>query len=187
MFLPLIVTSPLVTIGLIFHIEAVSLANNSSLEVAATAFTAYAMSHTVALFCTGPLIDRFTARNVTPVAIVPLLAGVGFMVAVQHWSALYVLMASMGMTAAPMGTSNGALWAEVYGVSRIGSIRSVAIMLMLAGTAGGPVVLGALMEAGVALDSIMIIIVAGAGSIGCRLTRCGCTTTISDIQSFLIS
>lgn len=155
MFLPLIMTSPLVTTGLIFHIEAVSLANNSSLEVAATAFTAYAMSHAVALFCTGPLIDRCTARTVTPLAIVPLLAGVGFTVSVQHWSALYVLMASMGMTAAVTGTSNGALWAEVYGVSRIGSIRSVAIMLMLAGTAGGPVVLGALMEAGVALDSIM--------------------------------
>lgn len=46
------------------------------------------------------------------------------------------------------------MWAEVYGIARLGTIRSFAVMLMVTGTALGPATLGFLLDAGTGIASV---------------------------------
>jgi len=50
-----------------------------------------------------------------------------------------------------------AIIAELYGVERIGMIRSLFTVVMVLSTAAGPVLFGVLLDAGLGFDHIIII------------------------------
>ncbi len=47
-----------------------------------------------------------------------------------------------------------ALWAEIYGVRHLGAIRSLMVSLSVLSSALGPLVMGALIDAGVTIEAI---------------------------------
>lgn len=55
-------------------------------------------------------------------------------------------------------TTMAAVWAEVFGVARLGTIRSFAVMLMVAGTAAGPAGLGLMLDAGLPVGAISTVL-----------------------------
>ena len=66
-----------------------------------------------------------------------------------------------------------AVWAEIYGVRNIGAIRSVVAAAMVFASALGPLFMGVLIDAGVAMEVICLIFaayaVAGTGLIWAAL------------------
>ncbi len=51
-------------------------------------------------------------------------------------------------------TALTALWAEIYGVRHLGAIRSLVMSLSVVSSALGPLVMGALLDAGVSVEAI---------------------------------
>ena len=49
-----------------------------------------------------------------------------------------------------------ALWAELYGVAHIGSIRSLAAAVSVFGSALGPVSMGTLMDVGLSVEAVCL-------------------------------
>ncbi|ESR25447.1 MFS transporter [Lutibaculum baratangense] len=163
--LPILLFMPFTSTALTFHIEAVATAKGWSLELIATAFTAYAVGHVFGLFLAGPIIDRISARAMMPLMNVPFFLGIAMLGAFDNPLVLFAFLALLGSSAGFVQTTGGALWAEDYGVSRLGTIRSFATMLMVAGTASGPAVLGALLDHGVSIGRVStLLLVAGLGS-----------------------
>jgi MFS family permease len=54
--------------------------------------------------------------------------------------------------AQPLAT---AIWAEIYGVRSLGAIKGTAAMASVAATATGPLLLGALLAAGLSFDTVL--------------------------------
>jgi len=48
----------------------------------------------------------------------------------------------------------GALWAEIYGTTHLGAIRSLVWALVVFTTAAAPVVVGALLDAGITMGAL---------------------------------
>ena len=121
-----------------------------------TTFTAFFpfLSVTVvltALFA-GALVDRFGAFRVMPVVLLPLgVAGLLIGTLSPEWTIPLIFIA-MGLTQGMMNPIVGALWVEMYGTAHIGGIRAIATAALVAASALGPGISGALIDLGVELD-----------------------------------
>ncbi len=169
--LPILLYMPFLATAMTFHIEAVAGAKGWSRGLIASAFTGYALGHVAGLFFSGPIIDRITARVMVPLMNVPFFLGLVVLAASESPAALFGFLALLGVSAGMVQTTGGALWAEVYGVSRLGTIRSFATMLMVAGTAAGPAVLGAMLDAGTSVAAACWLFL--AVGIACALASAG--------------
>lgn len=120
----------------------------------ATCFVVYGVIHWFSSMTAGVLIDRLSARFLLRLLPLPLAAAMFSLVYLEgEWVAL-LFMALLGTsigTATPVG---GALWAEVYGTARLGSIRSLVASLMIFATAASPVILGVMIDRQLTLQEI---------------------------------
>ncbi|OSP55351.1 MFS transporter [Pseudoruegeria sp. SK021] len=115
-------------------------------------FTAVAVA---SMITTGIVLDRLGTHRLMPFYQLPM--AVGFLILGGSDS---LIVAAMGM--ALIGISNGAnntlstaFWAETYGTRHLGANRSMATAIMVLGTAIGPFLTGALIDAGIPFDRQM--------------------------------
>lgn len=121
----------------------------------ATAFVGFALARVVASLTVGPLIDRWGAVRLFPMILLPACIGLGILSVGTAPATVFVYLALVGVSqgiASPMMT---ALWAEVYGVETLGATKSTVAMLGIFATALGPLLLGALLKAGVTFHVII--------------------------------
>lgn len=112
------------------------------------------MASTVGTLSSGPLVDRFSAARLLPFFLLPLGAGlIALAVGDAPWLAM-AFMTGAGLTAGTGLTLLGALWAELYGVLHLGSIRSFVWALVVFASAIAPALFGYLMDAGIRVESI---------------------------------
>jgi MFS family permease len=154
--LPIICFMPFAGTAFVFHIQALAGMRGWSSELVAAAFGAYAMSHAAALLASGVFIDRFGARRLLPAMVAPMLAGLAILASFTGPAALILFLALMGATSGVVQTTTSAAWAEVYGVTRLGAIRSLIVMITVAASALGPAALGAALDAGASLSMISL-------------------------------
>lgn len=122
----------------------------------ASAFTGFAISRIGSALGVGPLIDRWSARQIFPFYLLPF--GGGLIVAYFHsgsWSA-FLYMALLGVTLGIGSNIKSALWAEIYGPEIMGTIRSLFSALMVFSTALSPFLMGWLLDQNVAITKILL-------------------------------
>ncbi len=68
------------------------------------------------------------------------------------WALPYLFL--LGLTSGIAFTALTALWAEIYGIRHLGAIRSLVASLSVLSSALGPLVMGALIDAGVSVEAI---------------------------------
>lgn len=152
--LPAVLLTPFTVTGLFFHQAELTAHKGWSLGWFATAFIVYAIASTAGTLGSGPLIDRFSAARLLPFFLLPLAAGlIALAVGDAAWIAM-AFMAGAGLTAGTGLTLLGALWAELYGVLHLGSIRSFVWALVVFASAIAPALFGWLMDSGVRVESI---------------------------------
>jgi len=151
---PILLFMPFTSTALTFHIEPVGIAKGWSRELIAAGFSTMAAGNVAGLFLSGFVIDRLTARRMLPVINLPFFCGIAILGLYSGMASLFAFFALMGLSSGLMQTTFGSVWAEVYGVAQLGTIRSFAAMLMVAGTSAGPAVLGLFLDAGVPIGAI---------------------------------
>jgi MFS family permease len=127
-------------------------------------YVVYAASSLATMLVAGRLVDRLGAFRLVPLHLLPLGFGMVILATFDAplWASLYLL--STGMTTGLALTSVAAVWAEIYGVRNIGAIRSVVAAAMVFASALGPLFIGALIDAGVAMEVICLIFAAYAAA-----------------------
>jgi len=120
-------------------------------------YLVFAMAATITSLIAGQLIDRFGAKQLMPVMVLPLAAGLLVIAGSNNLLAVIPYMALIGATAGIFHTAEAALWAELYGTAHIGSIRSLAASLSVFGSAIGPVLMGGLLDLGLAAEQVLLI------------------------------
>ena len=110
----------------------------------------------LAMIGSGWVIDRVGSARLMPLYLLPMAAGfviVG-MAETLGLAALGVML--MGLAQGATATLPNAFWAEVYGTRSLGAIKSLATAVMVLGSAIGPGVTGALIDAGVIFEDQMV-------------------------------
>lgn len=160
MIVPGLLAQSFIITGFFFHQAQLVEAKGWSMSWFAGTFVAYALSTVVASILAGPVVDRLGALRVMPFFPLPVGVALLFLAGMDTpWAAL------MFMTVAAITTGSGhpitgALWAEAYGVTHLGSIRALHHALMVLGTALSPVAMGVLLDAGTSIETVALLCVA---------------------------
>ncbi len=118
----------------------------------ASAFAAYAATTVICSLLTGRAVDRYSAARLLPVFLAPLAAACWLLSVATDPLAIYAFMMLLGCSTGASMALFGALWPELYGTLHLGAVRSVVFAAMVFGTALGPGVTGALIDAGVGFE-----------------------------------
>jgi len=154
LLLPAALAPSFIITALFFHhLELAALKGWSAAWITGN-YWVFALGTVLASLAAGPLIDRITAVRVLPGFLAPMALGLlviwGFEQPV--WALPYLFL--LGLTSGIAFTALTALWAEIYGVRHLGAIRSLVISLSVLSSALGPLAMGALMDAGVSVETI---------------------------------
>lgn len=137
-----------------------------STTLIASAFVAFAVARIVFGLIAGPIIDRFTAINVFPYYLFPMIIG---FVAAYLFTGSWAAFAYLGLVGVTMGlgsTMKSALLAETYGSDIIGTVQSLFSTFMVFSTATSPILVGWMLDSTFTMQSIfMVAIVTCLGSV----------------------
>jgi len=108
----------------------------------------------------GLLIDRFGARRVVPLFLLPLALALVVLNLSDHHYVVWPYMLLMGISSGLYFTGLSALWAELYGARHLGAIKSLTNAVMVFASALGPALVGTLLEWGASFTAISILLAA---------------------------
>lgn len=125
--------------------------------IIASAFIAFAVARISFGLIAGPWVDRFSAQQVFPFYLIPMVIGllIGSVYS-QNWAA-FIYMGLLGASMGMGGTIKSALWAEMFGTGMIGTVRSLFSSIMVLSTAMSPFLLGWWLDIGLTMPTILKI------------------------------
>ncbi|MEM1104854.1 MAG: MFS transporter [Pseudomonadota bacterium] len=137
--------------GLFFHHQQLIELKGWSAATFAFGFSWFAIVGMVAALAAGAAIDRWSARALLPVYLMPMAVGLYLPLFFSGVWVVFVLMTLLGVMAGAAATVMGAIWPELYGVRHLGEVRALSFSAMVAASAASPALMGALSDLGVAL------------------------------------
>ncbi len=127
-----------------------------SVQLYASFFTGYALTRLIFSLVGGLWVDKFSAKKMFRFYLIPLGLGLlGFALIHSIFGALIFLL-MMGITVGMAGTIKSSILAEVYGIEKLGAIRSLYTMFMVISTALGPLLIGIMIDKGLSIETIML-------------------------------
>jgi len=157
---PSLLAAPFIVTGVVFHQARLAEASGWTLPQFAALFPLFAAAAVAAGLLVGAATDRFGARGVLPVFLLPLGAALMVFSLTDALAAAGLAMALMGLTAGGTTVLFGTVWAELYGAAHLGAIRALAVSLMVMATALAPAILGLLIDLGVSLEAQFVTLTA---------------------------
>ena len=123
----------------------------------AKAFMLYSILTVLTLFISGMLIDKFTSRKLLPFLNIPLLLSLITLMTLKQPLSAFIFMGLLGVTNGLTNVLLSSLWAEIYGVNHLGSIKALTGSLMVFSTALATAVFGLLIDKGYSIEAIAFL------------------------------
>ena len=123
LFLPGLMSQPLMFTGFIFHQVHLVEFKGWSLETWAALFSVYAVISVLTKIVTGYLVDRFGAIRLVPLISLPMGAGLIVLASSGSLVAGALFLALTGLTVGFYSTLITPFWAEMYGTRYLASIK----------------------------------------------------------------
>ncbi len=153
LLVPGVVSPTFILTGLIFHQRRLAEQKDWSLTWVATCFVGYAVAVSISSLWTGRAVDKLGARRLAVGYLVPLALALAVLAALDGDAVALAYLVLAGFTSGAGGPVVGSLWAELYGVLHLGSIRALSSSMMVISTALAPFVLGWLLDRGVGMEA----------------------------------
>ena len=125
--------------------------------VIAQAFMSYSVLTVITLVIAGFLVDKFTSRKLLIYMNIPLLLSVLVIIYFDIPISAFVFFGLIGISNALANLLGSSIWAEIYGVKHIGSIKALTTALMVFATAFGTALFGVLIDNGFTIEKIAVV------------------------------
>ncbi len=125
--------------------------------IIAQSFMVYSIMSVITLFISGLLIDKFTSRKILVYMNIPLLLATVVIVYFDNPFTAFIFLGLIGMSNGLANVLGSSIWAEIYGVKHIGSIKALTTALMVFSTAFGTAFFGVLIDRGYSIEEIAVI------------------------------
>ena len=154
--MPGVVGPAFVLTGLFFNQVGIVELKGWKLSWFAAGFPILAGVSVFAALIAGWLVDKFGARHLVPLFMIPPGIATLFLIYGTSPMIITLFMGLIGITMGGASTVQGALWAELYGTAHLGSIRALATAGMVFASALSPGLIGVLLDAGVPLTQLLM-------------------------------
>ena len=146
MYLPLSLLMSFTVTGFLFHQVYIAEIKSWTLINLAQGFIFYAISGIIGSIVSGILIDKLTGRKLIPIHLLPMLAIFIVMLFSDHVYVLYLYMAGLGLSNGFTENISNSLWAEMYGVKNLGSIKAMLTFFGIMASASSPFLYGIILD-----------------------------------------
>lgn len=142
--------------GIFFQQPTILNFKNWDASIWAQGFSFYAITQLAFSIIFGHLVDKFSARTLLPLILIPLLIG---MFPLMYWSSPLACFLFLSLAGASIGTSvnvRSAFFAEVYGTKHLGTIKSIDATFVVIATSIAPVLFAYILDLNVPLDIFLL-------------------------------
>jgi len=153
---PSVVLLSFTNTGVFFYQLVLAESRGWSPEWYSMVFAGYAASRFVFGLFGGPWVDRFTARRMVPLMLLPLITGLVILSVFPFKWAGVVFLLLAGVSIGSSSPIKSAAIAELHGTDSLGGVRSVYTAFMVLGTALGPLCFGFFLDAGFGFTPILL-------------------------------
>ena len=155
--LPALLAPSFIITGIVINQTFIIDSKNWDQYALAKAFMFYSAFTVVTLFFSGFLVDKFTSRKLLPFLNLPLLFSLIILIFFRHEYSAFIFMGLLGVTNGLTNVLLSSLWAEIYGVKHLGSIKALTGSLMVFSTALATTVFGILIDLGFSIENIAFL------------------------------
>ena len=125
--------------------------------IIAQSFMSYSVLSVITLLIYGFLIDKFTSRKLLIYMNIPLFLSVLTIIYFNLPFSAFIFFGLLGVTNGLANLLGSSIWAEIYGVKHIGSIKALTTALMVFATAFGTALFGILIDNGFTIEKIAVV------------------------------
>ena len=158
--LPALLYGPFVVTGVFIHQDYVIFQKDWGHAWWASCFVFYGIVHWLSSLAVGVLIDRFSAKKLIAWYNVPIVLSMLCLVLASGDLVTLAFLGFLGITIGFGGPIGSAMWAELYGTSHLGGIRSMVAAFSVVATAISPVLLGAAIDSNLSFSTIVYVTMA---------------------------
>nr|WP_180882899.1 MFS transporter [Mesorhizobium loti] len=145
----------LITTGIFFHQIQIASLKDWSIAWLAANYPIYAGLTVVTSLIAGEMVDKWSARVLLPVGLIPLATACLVLALFSNLMTVPVFMGLIGIASGFVGPVTGALWAEIYGREHLGAIRSITMASSVVASALAPGFMGMLFDLAVPIEQQM--------------------------------
>ena len=125
--------------------------------VIAQSFMSYSVLSVITLIVSGFLVDKFTSRRLLIYMNIPLFLSVLAIIYFNSPISAFIFLGLIGISNGLANLLGSSIWAEIYGVKHIGSIKALTTALMVFATAFGTALFGVLIDYGFSIEKIAVV------------------------------
>ncbi|HUV23160.1 MAG TPA: MFS transporter [Gammaproteobacteria bacterium] len=160
LILPAMIAPSMIGTALFFFPAEIAAAKNWSSLWLTGNYWLYSLVSVATTIYSGLLIDRFGARRIVPLFLLPLALALVVINLSDHRYMVWPYMLLMGISSGLYFTGLSALWAELYGPKHLGAIKSLTNAIMVFASALGPALVGGLLQWGISFTVILLLLAA---------------------------
>lgn len=125
-----------------FHQIPLAESRSWATEWVAASFSAYAIASALSMLTAGQWVDKISAARLFPFYLLPFMAAMLLVTFVEAQWIIPLYLIFIGISSGLGSTIKSALLAEVFGITYLGTVRSLFAALMVISTALGPAIFG---------------------------------------------
>ena len=148
---------PWIATGTFVYQSFISSSKSWGQYVIAQSFMSYSILSVVTLMVSGFLVDKFTSRKLLIYMNIPLFLSVLVIIYFNSPSTAFIFLGLIGISNGLANLLGSSIWAEIYGVKYIGSIKALTTALMVFATAFGTALFGILIDYGFSIEKIAVV------------------------------
>ena len=145
-YLPLTLLMSFTVTGFLFHQVFIADIKSWTMMNLAQSFIFFAVSGLIGSIFSGLLVDKFTGRKLIPFHLIPMALILVSLLFSNHVYILYLYMAGLGFSNGFTENISNSLWAEMYGVNNLGSIKALLTFFGVLASASSPFLYGILLD-----------------------------------------
>lgn len=145
-YLPLTLLMSFIVTGFLFHQLFIADIRSWNVINLAQSFIFFAISGLIGSVISGLLVDKFSGRKLIPFHLIPIAIILVSLLLTNHIFILYVYMAGLGFSNGLTENVSNSLWAELYGVNNLGSIKALLTFFGVLASASSPFLFGIILD-----------------------------------------
>ena len=156
-YIPITSTFSFIGTGLMFHQIFIFTQKGWTIEMLGTGFIFLGGFSIVGLLFGGPLIDILNPRKAILFVLLPIFIGILILLTFDNFIFLLIYMSLYGFNLGISSPFTGSLWAELFGLESLGTVKAVFHAIVVLASALSPVVFGYIIDWGFGIGIISII------------------------------
>ena len=156
-YLPLTSSFSFIGTGLMFHQIFIFTQKGWTLEMLGTGFIFLGAFSIIGLLFGGTLIDLLNPKKAIIYLLLPIFIGIIFLLLFENFYFLIIYMSLYGLNLGVSSPFTGSLWAELFGLESLGTVKALFHAVVVLASALSPVIFGYIIDWGFGVVMIATI------------------------------